>query len=88
MDSVHVDLREKGLSGRRRNIRLCGGNLSETSTPLQIETVKQKNRYNIAILLLHRFYLEGGIAILLLHRFYLEGGRCFIYYMIRGLQIR
>ena len=45
MDSVHVDLREKGLSGRRRNIRLCGGNLSETSTPLQIETVKQKNRY-------------------------------------------
>ena len=28
-----VDLREKGLSGRRRKTGLCGGKLSHTSTP-------------------------------------------------------
>ena len=33
LDSVNVDLREKGLSAWRHKTGLCGGNLSDTSTP-------------------------------------------------------
>ena len=43
MDSVNVDLREKGLSeGERHKTWLCGGNLSDTPTPHRKYAVEEK----------------------------------------------
>ena len=36
MDSVNVVMREKGCRGKRCNTGLCGGNLSDSSTHMEV----------------------------------------------------